>query len=331
MNKILSGIFAGPVLGSAVTWTVVRRQQAEDEKEKTKEHNASSRVIHTNGQSFVKLDKESQQHAGMKVAELEAAMLKPEIRSYGHVLDPAPLAALVAEIATARAALEASKKEFQRWKLLHSQGQNVSARALEAAEASMKRDQIATDTAHWRLVSGWGKAVVNRPDLPEFVRSLSAVETALVRIDLPLGQVLAQPPVGGRIAALATPEQPAEAQLVGPVPVADPQTQGQGFLFLLRTRPLPPGTAVIGWLALAGETASGVLVPRSALLRHQGQTLVYLQVNDDVFQRKEVELEHPTESGWFVGEGLKPQQKIVVTGAQQLLSEELKEYGGEPP
>ena len=34
---------------------------------------------------------------------------------------------------------------------------------------------------------------------------------------------------------------------------------------------------------------------------------------------------------WFVDEGLKPQQKIVVTGAQQLLSEELKEYGAEPP
>jgi len=324
VNRFIWGSLAGLVVGAAVAWSVSSRHPSEDDQEKTKEHGELSRVLHTNGLTLVKLDQQSRQRAGLQVAPLAAASLRPEHRGYGRVLDPAPLAALVAEIATAQAALEASSKEFQRLKLLYSAGQNVSARALEAAEAAMKRDQIAAETGHSKLVSGWGKAIVSQPDVAGFVRSLSALETALVRIDLPLGQSLKEPAVGGRIAALAAPDQPLEAEFIGPVPVADAQTQGQGFLFLLRKNPLPPGTAVLGWLAVSAKAREGVIVPRSALVRHEGEAFVYLQVDEELFERKEVALEHPLPNGWFVEDGLKPEQKIVLTGAQQLLSEELK-------
>jgi hypothetical protein len=56
---------------------------------------------------------------------------------------------------------------------------------------------------------------------------------------------------------------------------------------------------------------------------------VYLQTGDDTFARKEIELDRPTEAGWFVHEGLNPSDKVVTVGAQQLLSEELKGQGGE--
>src|SRR5262249_5968834 len=113
MNKTLGGLFAGVVLGAVASWIVARHHEAEGDKDQSKEHHETSRVIQTNGQTFLKLDKESQQQTGLKLAELEAAGIKPEVRSYGHVLDPAPLAALLAETATARANLEASLKEFQ--------------------------------------------------------------------------------------------------------------------------------------------------------------------------------------------------------------------------
>jgi hypothetical protein len=67
-----------------------------------------------------------------------------------------------------------------------------------------------------------------------------------------------------------------------------------------------------------------VIVPRDASLRHKGQVFVYLQMSDNTFQRKVIELGRPAGNGWFVAEGLKPQDKVVVVGAQQLLSEELK-------
>jgi len=126
------------------------------------------------------------------------------------------------------------------------------------------------------------------------------------------------------VAPLAAGAHPVPAKFLGAAPVADPQTQGQGFLFLLETNPLPPGTALIGWLQVSGEAQNGVIVPRAALVRHEGQTYVYIQSGDETFEHREIELARATEKGWFVHSGLAPNDKVVIAGAQQLLAEEFK-------
>ena len=82
------------------------------------------------------------------------------------------------------------------------------------------------------------------------------------------------------------------------------------------------------YLNFPGEPRTGVLLPRSAVVRFNAGTWIYLQTSDNTFQRQIVVLEAPLEKGWFVAAGLTPQDKVVVTGAQQLLSEELKGQGG---
>jgi hypothetical protein len=108
-----------------------------------------------------------------------------------------------------------------------------------------------------------------------------------------------------------------------------PQMQSRGFLFLVSSNALRlvPGTSVTGYLSLPGEHRAGVLLPRSAIVRFNGATWVYLQTSDETFQRQEVSLEDPLEDGWFVSSGLKAQDKVVTVGGQQLLSEELKGQG----
>ena len=332
MKRILSGIFVGLLLGGAVTWTLLKRSGADKEKEGTKneEPKEASHVQRgTNGETFLRLDKEAQQHAGVKVAALESLQLQAELKGYGRVLDPAPLAALLVESSSARASLDASTREYQRLKTLFAQDQNVSARALEASEAAMKRDQILMDSAQARLVLNWGRAIAEQKDLPALVHSLVTLESALARIDLPLGEAAKAAPNGGRLAPVAAEDSPMEAQFLGRVTSVDAQMQGQGFLFLLKSNSLPAGAAMIGWLKIPGEPKTGVVVPRAALIRHEGEVFVYLQTGDDAFRRTEVELGRPVEKGWFVEEGLKSGDRVVVVGAQQLLSEELKGPGEE--
>ena len=48
-----------------------------------------------------------------------------------------------------------------------------------------------------------------------------------------------------------------------------------------------------------------------------------MQTADDTFARRAVQLERPTRDGWFVASGLAAGERVVVTGAQQLLSAEL--------
>jgi multidrug efflux pump subunit AcrA (membrane-fusion protein) len=97
----------------------------------------------------------------------------------------------------------------------------------------------------------------------------------------------------------------------------------------METNALPPGASVVGWLNVPGENEDGLIVPASALVRHEGATFIFTAKGDDLFSRTEIELERPMDQGWLVKGEVKPGEKIVITGAQQLLSEELKAQNSE--
>lgn len=329
MKNVFLGLLVGLLAGGVLTWTFFKPHEAE--KEKKEEHKEEARVQHgTNGETFLKLDQETQAHAGIKVAELKPAQLRPEVKGYGRVLDPAPIAAIMTEYNSAQAALEVSRQEYERVKKLNAMDQNVSTRTLQAAEAAARHDQILADAAAQKLAATLGPGVARRKDCKAMLEGLIALAQFVVRIDLPASESLEEAPKAARISSLQSSEKLLEAKYLGRATTVDTQMQGQSFLFLTQAGlSLAPGAFVTGYLQVPGEPAAGVIVPRAALLRHEGEVFVYVQTGEQLFERKEIELEHPVEEGWFVREGLKANDKIVIAGAQQLLSEELKGAGGE--
>ena len=336
MKPMFIGLIAGLLVGGAGAWAVLHRlheaeeHEAGDEKDKEKKGEEVSHVQHgTNGEVILKLDAAAQKQAGLKVAPLAKMQLPHEVKAFGRVLDPTTLATGLGEMVSAQAQLEVSMKEFERLKILHEENQNVSARAFEAAQAAARRDRALAEAAQVRFAAAWGKAIASRPDLDRVTHALVSQQMALIRVDVPAGDTLPEPPTAGRIAPLTAEEHPAAAELVGPAPSVDPQTQGTGYLFLLKTGAPPPNAAVVAWLSLPGDAEQGVLIPRSAIVRHEGEAFVYFQTGEETFIRQEVELAHPLEEGWFApAEGLPADPKVVLAGAQQLLSEELKGEGG---
>jgi len=232
---------------------------------------------------------------------------------------------LAADWIAVRATADASQKEWERLRVLSVQ-QNASEHALEAAEATAKRDNALADAARRRLIADWGKTIADTPDLPAFTQSLSAGDEALVRIDLPAGEVLKTRPESARLLPLSDATNPIEAEFVSLMPNVDAQTQGQGFLFLVKSNQfrLSPGAAVVGHLALAGKAQSGVVIPRGAVVRFNGRPWIYIQTSNDTFVRREISEQEPLADGWFMTQSFKVGDRVVVTGAQMLLSEEQK-------
>ena len=283
----------------------------------------------TNGSAVITMTDEMQGDLGLLVKSPTAFQMSPELKGYGKVLDPTPLAALLTELASAQAAYIASSGELARLKTLVGQG-NASARALQLAEAAASRDLVAIQSAKERLVLSWGKAVADQADLPGFIRSLTSLEAVLVRVDLPVGDTLKEPPAGARIAKLSGAS--AAAEFLEFASSVDPQMQGQGFVFRLKSNSLrlTPGEAVVGYLKIPGEPLAGVIIPRDAVVRVEGAGWIYiLNEGGEGFTRVEVALDHPTEAGWFVTKGATASDHVVATGAQQLLSLELKGQGAE--
>jgi hypothetical protein len=288
----------------------------------------------------VKLEKEKWRALGLEMAEPLKAELKPQRVAFGRVLDPAPLVVLDGELSSADAALAASRAEFERTQALLKSGEGMSRKVAETAEAQFRGDEIKADGLRRRARLEWGAAfpATDARKRRAFVEELVGGESALVRVELLPGDALAELPTAARISVLGRESETMESDVITHASDADPKTQAQGFILRVDMPrfALRPGMALTAWLELPQKVRAGFAVPRSAVLRHDGLAWVFVQEETEKFVRKAVNIETPLdgEKGWFVagaGGGIKAGDLIVVTGAQGLLSAELKAQGGGQP
>lgn len=323
LKIILGLLIAGAVIAGLIF--AFREMSAERarEQEREKPVAAPSRVSRNQqGEIVVMFDAETQKRVGLSVAILTAAEHRPTRQGFGRVLDAASLNTLLNELALARTNLAASDKELARSKVLFGQT-NLSEKAFITAESAAARDRLAAQAAEDKLALAFGRELASRADLLDLSRSLAALESALVRVDLPAGEPLPMPAAKAHLFAPANEAEIFEAEFIGPATSVEAEFQGQAFLYLARktNRRLPPGANLTAILDLPGETAPGVIVPRAAVVRSDGRGWAFVQTGDDTFTRREVALTRPTSEGWFVASDFKAGEKVVVTGAQVLLSE----------
>lgn len=65
-------------------------------------------------------------------------------------------------------------------------------------------------------------------------------------------------------------------------------------------------------------------MPTDAVVWWQGRAWIYVQRDPTLFARRELATDSPVPGGWFIAQGISPDQRVVTKGAQQLLSEEFR-------
>jgi hypothetical protein len=337
-------VLVGAVIGGGAVWMKTRTGMAArepDEKSaagKTAETTSEADITRdADGNVVVRMSVDVQHDVGIVITNPVTAQWIPELRAFGRVLDPAPLGNLLMQLAGAELAFDASHQEFERMKVLKAQT-NTSARAFQTAEASYLKDQMAAAAIRLQIQGAWGKKLADllgpavvpvgtaRQPNPLLFK-LADSEIALVRLELPAGEYLNEPPGGARLLRIGGKAAPIEAGFFDFAPGNEPQTQGEGIFFLVNDPKLRllPGEAVTGYVKSGGPPLAGIIVPRDAVVRTRGKGWVYVRnEKDESFTRKEIPLNHPADTGWFVPNTASPGNRVVVTGAQVLLSEELK-------
>jgi hypothetical protein len=86
---------------------------------------------------------------------------------------------------------------------------------------------------------------------------------------------------------------------------------------------MAPGMNLVARLP-QGPARHGLIIPYSAIVWQQGQAWAYLQVSATVFTRKQVSTDTPLANGYFATSEFKPGDRILIRGAQFLLSEEFR-------
>ena len=244
------------------------------------------------------------------------------IPTTARVLDPGPLLALDSELAAATASLNASRAEAERTRKLFSEDRTASARALETASSQAQADRQRVESAQRRIALEWGEGVtrLDPQKRAALLNDLAQVRAELIRVELPVG--IAAPASTSIVGVRVNEDSPElKALVVGTLPEVDPRLQTRGLLVELRGTQANLG---IGSMLLArlpaGEHPTGVLLPRSALIRKDSRVWAYVQTAPTTFLRREVSDYQPVPEGWFVRSGFTAGDQLVTAGAASLFA-----------
>jgi hypothetical protein len=312
-----------------------RRLDKDDQEHQAQAKKGPAQLSIENGQTVIALDQATQNRLGIEVITLTSTITRSQVTAPAVVLSVQELATFRSSYLATQAQLQKShveadvaRKEYTRLKTLFEQDQNVSEKSLQSAEGTLQTNeaderaagqqlnlQESTVQQEWGSVaSGW---VVKGS--PEFRHILEQSEV-LVQVTMAAGSTVEVPksislelPVGTRI----------EATLVSTFPRVDPRIQGRSFLYIASGHlGLAPGMNLIAHLFVGGQM-KGVIVPGSAVVWSEGKAWVYQQTASDRFARRAVAPDIRLEQGFFVPSGFSSGDKLVIQGAQALLSEEL--------
>jgi biotin carboxyl carrier protein len=147
-------------------------------------------------------------------------------------------------------------------------------------------------------------------------------QTALVRIVLE--QEESRPPAT-LMFSTAVEGPRLTGQLQGPAPEADPLTRRPAWLYRVTgDESLRPGVAVLGHRPDPHGVRGGVLVPSDAVVQWDALAWAFVERAPGRFVRVRVPTDLAVPGGWLVQQGLAAGDRVVVTGAGQLLSEEFR-------
>lgn len=321
------------VLGSATAGFLLQHKGADDSDEPIP---APQRVSHAQGEARISLDAAAQRESGIVTRRLTTGSWGTQLRAYGTVLDPQPLAELANRYLSARAQLQSAQARadgahlaLERARKLYADQQNMSAAQLQAAEASdrTERANVAAALSELSTVAAtaqqsWG------PVLSESLQKgtslaarLAARQELLVQVTLRPGENAAPTPAGAYV-QLDDATHIALTYL-SPATHTDPRIQGVSLLFTApAAASLLPGMNVLVLLPAKG-TVSGTLVPAPAVVWTDGAAWAYFKSGAGVFVRRKVSTQNPQPEGYVAQlPNLPAGSEAVVQGAQMLLSEE---------
>jgi hypothetical protein len=301
---------------------------------------ATPRMERSGGMPVVRVDADLQRDSGIEVSVLEAESRPLETTAYAEVVDLQPLLEqraehnrLVAERRADAATLAASRQDYDRLRALREQKRYVSEQELVAAQARAEGDEARLQGIESQLkdlralvLQSWGTRLTGWAldgGSDEFER-LVAREDVLLLVSLRAGDTL---PEGEELILVGRDQDPAQyarAELVSSAPRTDPAFQGETWYFRADAGRLRTGMRVDALIRAGAGATTGVRVPASAIVWEGGKPWVYLQLDEVRFARRALESWRETGATWFVSGALAPGQRVVRSGAQMLLSEELR-------
>jgi hypothetical protein len=305
----------------------------------TEDDNLISKAENNSRQSTIKLETEAQRLSGIETIKLKPATFQSEFTAQGKALSLQPLLALrsrnmlsITERSSAEARYKQAEQSINRQQDLYRNGIS-SKRNLQEQQAQWQSSKALLNATHFQnkaiidethLI--WGKELTNWA-LSENTEQLNGFLTnqqKLLLISLPTGKHLTDSIKTIYVEITGDRSKAQKAELISTVTQTDTIAQGENYYFKTNDKKIISGLHVTAWIPEKETQTTGVIIPKSALIWYMDQAVVYVKTTDKNFSRVNITNYSNAIDGYFVTDAIKPDDQIVIKGAQTLLSEELK-------
>jgi hypothetical protein len=310
-------------------------QQTEEEIE------TPSRVVTEKGMTVINISAATQKQSEITTSPLKSGKHQSSVSSYGSVVSIDNLIdlrsrylAAKADIEVLRTALSYNKSEFARLQALNQDDKNISDKAVATARSNIKADEakIAAAESSAKSITDsmrqmWGDTLTQHAtnlEKSELLQNLISNQEVLIQITLPFDAAEPAQNSSIMIAPTAAPGQSIRALHLSRAPASSSTIQGKTYFYHAKTKELRAGMQVNAVSATTSKMSDGVIIPNSAIIWYAGKSWVYKKTADDKFSRIPVDTDIEIGNGWFYQGSLKPDDQVVTSGAQLLLSEEFK-------
>ncbi len=291
------------------------------------------------GLGTISLSAAAQSASGLKTITLTPASHHAEFTAYGKALNIQALMELrhryllaLTERSGATARFNQAEQNIKRQQDLYREGA-TSKHNLQVQQAQWQTDKALVDagSAQSQAIANearlnWGKTLSEwaLATAPDRLSAFLSGQQTLLHITLPVNKQLASDVQSIVVEASGKRNAAHKAELISMVPQADNSAQGESYFFRTDGNRVKPGMRVAAWIPEQGINQSGVVIPKSALIWYMDQAFVYIKSAEERFNRRSLDQFSATADGYFVGNGINAGERLVVTGGQMLLSEELR-------
>ena len=269
------------------------------------------------------LKAEEVESLGITTAPATAASWRQQISGYGVVTPLDAIAQTDADVMTAQAAAAQSAAAAARARSL-STGEEaaVSREVLETAQSKAAADAAALALARRKTEAAFGRNTPWRDAASRqtIMARLASGRSVLVRVTFPLGSLGTDMPHALQIARLGANPKSWTATTIWEAP-SDATIPGRGFYALLDGSDLAQNEHVTAAVPV-GAAQGGVTVPAAALIYGESEAWVYIQTKPGTFLKTQIDTSKATGDGYFVAQGVRAGQPVVVGGAGLLLARE---------
>ena len=265
---------------------------------------------------------EVQARLGVRTQTLAVQQRSVQVAAFAKVLDPGPLSQLESDLDTAIAAAAASSAEAARARALSPGNTAMSAKDAEAAISQARQDEAKVALLRRQVGLQWGPGLARMSDARRqaLVKALSEGRAALVQVDTPDSQGQA----GARTVEIDIGQGSVHAPVIGPSRNAEPRLQSSGLIALVTGKDAVLFSIGLTQSARINQPSNqtGVLLPRSSLIRYEGLDWAYVRRGPGQFERRQVQAPTPEKDGDFVAQGFGRGEEIAVQGVAALFAAE---------